>query len=45
MSDGYLLFVGILVFSLMTIGVVLTSMEFKRLEKEQADSNMDVGKR
>lgn len=46
MSDSYILFFGILVFSLLAIGVVLTGMEFKRLQKEQADDNYnDVGKR
>ena len=46
MSDTYLLFLGILVFSLLAIGVVLTGMEFKKLQKEQTDDDYtDVGKR
>lgn len=46
MSDTYLLLLGILVFSLLAIGVVLTGMEFKRLQKEQTDDDYtDVGKR
>lgn len=46
MSDTYLLFLGILVFSLLVIGVVLTGIEFKTIEKEQTDDDYtDVGKR
>jgi hypothetical protein len=46
MSDTYLLFLGILVFSLLVVGVVLTGMEYKTIEKEQTDDDYtDVGKR
>lgn len=33
-----LIYPAIIVFSLMSIGVVLTYLEFKRLEEEQSDS-------
>ena len=46
MSDTYLLLFGILVFSLLLVGVVLTGFEYKRLQKEQTeDDYTDVGKR
>lgn len=39
MSDEYLLLVAILVFLLLTIGVVFTGIEFKRMEKEISSKN------
>lgn len=46
MSDTYVLFLGIVVFSLLAIGVILTGMEFKKLQEEQTDDDYtDVGKR
>lgn len=46
MSDSYILFLGVLVFSLLAIGVVLTGLEYKRLQKEQTnDKNIKVGRR
>jgi hypothetical protein len=41
MSDSLLLLTGIAVFSLMLIGVFLTAMEYKRLEKNSRLSNSD----
>lgn len=45
-SDTYLLLFGVLVFSLLLIGIIITGIEYKRLEKEQTDTDYnDVGKR
>jgi hypothetical protein len=39
MNDTYLLLTGIAVFSLMLIGVVLTHIEYKQLERNSSSSN------
>ena len=39
MSDSLLLLTGIAVFSLMLIGVVLTAMEYKQLERNSGSSD------
>lgn len=37
MSDVNLLYIGILVFCFLAIGLILTGIEFKKIEQEQAD--------
>jgi len=37
MTDGTLLIAGILVFSLLFIGIILTAMEYRDLEKKSDD--------
>lgn len=41
MSDTLLLLTGIAVFSLMLIGVILTAMEYKQLERRSRLSSRD----
>jgi len=41
MSDSVLLLTGIAVFSLMLIGVVLTALEFKQMQKKNLSSNRE----
>lgn len=41
MNDTYLLLTGIVVFSLMLIGVVLTAVEYKQLEKNSRSSGIE----
>lgn len=40
MNDTYLLLIGIAVFSLMLIGVVLTVMEFKQVDRDGGSSGV-----
>jgi hypothetical protein len=42
MNDTYLLLTGIAVFSLMLIGVVLTAIEYKHLEKNSRSANFEI---
>ncbi|MBT8125548.1 MAG: hypothetical protein KJO81_12030 [Gammaproteobacteria bacterium] len=44
MSDAYILFLAVLVFTLLLIGIVLTAVEFKKLEEESLKNENDDAK-
>ena len=44
MSTGTILFAGIGVFSLMVIGIVLTGLEFRKMDRQSTRKSSRVGR-